>query len=146
MLFRLLLLLIVVPFVELSLLLWLADATQWWIALLVVIITGLVGALLARQQGWRTYGRIQHDLAAGRLPADPLMDALLILFAGALLLTPGMLTDTVGFSLLLPPCRHVIKRRLVVWFKSHFTIRPEPNSRENGDRIIDARVVDRSEE
>ena len=99
------------------------------------LLVVLMGFVIESQGVRRLYGA-HHDYQ------------LLFLFAIALILqeTVILIWGPVGFSLLLPPCRHVIKRRLVVWFKSHFTIRPEPNSRENGDRIIDARVVDRSEE
>lgn len=75
-----------------------------------IIGTGIVGASLARRQGMSTFARLQTDLAAGRLPAEPIVDGVLILVAGALLITPGVLTDFVGFLLLVPACRQMVKR------------------------------------
>jgi len=116
---KLLLLFTLLPIVELALLLYLADATSWQLALGIVLATGILGAMLARRQGWRTSQRIREQLARGQMPGDALLDALLILIAGALLVTPGVLTDAVGFLLLIPPCRRLIKRRLVARFQLH---------------------------
>jgi UPF0716 protein FxsA len=112
MLFRLLLLFTIVPLVELVILLILADATTWWFTIGLVLVTGIIGASLARWQGFRTVRRIQDDLRRKRIPADALLDGLLILIAGALLVTPGILTDIAGFLLLTPPFRSVLKRRM----------------------------------
>jgi len=143
----LLLLFIIVPLVELSLLLVLGSCTYWWVPLVLVILTGAVGAWLARLQGWHTYRRIQQELAQGRLPTDSLLDALMIFVAGALLLTPGMLTDAFGFSLLIPPCRRVYKGRIVRWLKSRFQVEAfstrHPHPTVARDQIIDSYVVDR---
>ncbi len=148
MLFRLLLLFILVPFVELWLLLWLADRTSWQHTLVLVIVTGIVGSLLARSQGWRTYTRIQRELAAGHVPGESLVDALMIFVAGALLLTPGILTDVFGLSLLIPFCRRFYRRRLVASFKSRFTLHqvaPGQWTATSGRaNVVDCDVVDRS--
>ena len=77
-----------------------------------VVLTGVTGAWLARLEGLRTLWRLRDDLAQGRLPGQALMDGMSILVGGALLLTPGILTDFVGFSLLLPPTRRAIQRRV----------------------------------
>jgi UPF0716 protein FxsA len=70
----------------------------------------VVGAALARHQGLSTLARLQRDLAGGRLPAEPLVEGVLILVAGAVLLTPGVLTDAAGFLVLVPPFRRLIIR------------------------------------
>jgi len=140
MLLRLLLLLTVVPLVELALLLWLADATDLWFTFALVIATGALGAALARHEGLRCWRRVHDEMAAGRLPGDPLLDGLMILLAGALLVTPGVLTDLVGFGLLLPPFRRVVKRSAARRFQAHLTIvshmgeGPPSNDRKKGDR------------
>ena len=148
MLFRLLLLFILVPFVELWLLLWLADQTSWRHTLVLVIVTGIVGSLLARSQGWRTYTKLQRELAEGHMPGESLVDALMIFVAGALLLTPGILTDAFGLSLLIPFCRRFYRRKLVASFKSRFTlhqIAPGQWTATSGrDNVVDCDVVDRS--
>lgn len=117
---RLLLLLLLLPLAELVLLTMLADGTNWQTAVVVVLCTALAGALLIRRQSWRTLQRIRSELAAGRLPADALLDGLLIFIAGLLLLTPGLLTDTCAIGLLIPPVRRLIKNRLVAYFQSRF--------------------------
>lgn len=140
------LLFIVVPLIELSLLLVLADRISWPWTLALVIFTGVLGATLARRQGFQTWQRIQQQLSSGQMPADALQDALLIFLAGALLMTPGILTDAVGFSLLIPPARSAIKRRLVAWFRQRFQVQsnlygagPSPAGQ---DQIIDSYVVE----
>jgi len=146
---RLLLLFITVPLIELVLLLWLADFTAWWVAILLVIVTGVVGSLLARSQGFRTYLQIQRELAGGRMPTESLVDAMMIFVAGALLLTPGMLTDVVGLSLLLPFGRRFYRRRLIRWFKSHFSVHVSSTGPDGStqwtsgeSRVIDSFVVE----
>ena len=106
---RLLLLFILIPLVELALLLKLASVTTPLFTFGLVIVTGVLGASLARQQGATTFLRLQRDLSQGKIPAAALSDALMIFVAGALLLTPGILTDIFGFSLLVPLCRHAYR-------------------------------------
>ena len=74
--------------------------------------TGIVGASLARQQGISTLARLRREQAEGRLPAEPIVDGVLILVAAAVLITPGVLTDSVGFLLLVPAFRRRLKRVL----------------------------------
>jgi len=149
-LFKLLILFITVPFVELALLLYIADLTDWRFTLALVVITGVVGSVLARSQGWRTYRQIQSELGTGRLPAQSMLDAVMIFVAGALLLTPGVLTDIFGLSLLIPPCRAFYRKRLVHWFKTRFSIqtmnRGDRQSPDSRSQVIDSYVIDSSTE
>jgi len=144
---RLFFLFVVVPLVELALLLVLAEWISWERTLLLVLLTGAVGIWLARTQGLRTYWRIRNDLAQGRVPADSLLDAVMILVAGALLLTPGVLTDALGLSLLLPTCRRSYRAWLVRRFKSSFTVHyqgfPPAHPDEQASKIIDSHIVER---
>jgi UPF0716 protein FxsA len=117
MLFYLLLAFILVPLVELYLLLYVAHTyLGLGLTLALVITTGTAGAMLARQQGTLVWRRIQTTMAAGRMPTDELLHGLCTLAGGLLLLTPGILTDVLGFSLLLPPTRilfvTLLKKRL----------------------------------
>ena len=107
---RLLLLFIAVPAVELILLIEIGQRVGTLATIGIILGTGIVGASLARQQGMSTFARLRNDLADGRLPAEPIVDGVLILVAGAVLITPGVLTDLVGFLLLVPACRRLIKR------------------------------------
>ncbi len=77
--------------------------------LLIVVMTGFIGAWLARAQGLMVMLQIQRDLNEGRLPAPRLIDGTMILIAGVLLITPGLITDTVGFLLLVPSVRSLIR-------------------------------------
>jgi UPF0716 protein FxsA len=151
MLLRLLLLFTLVPLADLALLIWLAEKAGLGLAgtLCLILLPGVVGTLLARHEGLRCLRKVQQKLAAGELPGDALLDGLLILLAGALLITPGLLTDLFGLALLLPPFRRIVKRRLVERFRAYIRISfpaggpaqraDEPTSR---DRIIDAQVID----
>ncbi len=122
MFFYLLILFIVVPMVELTLLIRIGRAISIGPTLALVVLTGLVGAAVARHQGIRTLGRIQAELAAGRIPTGQMVDGLLILLAGLLLILPGVLTDAAGFALLIPPVRRLIRRRLADRFARRVTI------------------------
>lgn len=119
---RLLLLLTIVPFVELWILLWLAETFSWRHTLALVILTGVVGAWLARREGIKTLARIQADLNRGVPPAGALVDAALILVAGVVLVTPGVLTDLFGFMLLVPPARRWVGRRVGAAMRKRVTI------------------------
>jgi UPF0716 protein FxsA len=109
---RLLLLFIAVPVVELVLLIEIGQRIGTLATIGLIMGTGIVGASLARQQGISTLARLRKDLDDGRLPAEPIVDGVLILIAAAVLITPGVLTDLVGFVCLVPACRRVLKRYL----------------------------------
>ncbi len=113
MLARLALLFVIVPLLELVLLVQLGRWVGLWPTLALVLTTGITGAALARAQGLRTLAAFQGELAGGRLPSGPLMDGLAVLVGGAFLLTPGLLTDVAGFSLLIPTTRRWIRSRVV---------------------------------
>ncbi len=147
MLIRLLLLFTIIPLIELTLLLQLADWKGWWPTVCLVFATGIVGATLARYQGLRCMNRVQEELSAGRLPGDPMIDGLMILVAGALLVTPGILTDLVGFALLTPIFRAGMRRYL----KHRFKARIQAVSAQHGaasprDQVIDVRVIEATPE
>lgn len=109
---RLLLLFIVVPVVELVLLIEIGQRVGTVATIALIIGTGIVGASLARQQGISTLARLRKDLDEGRLPAEAIVDGVLILVAAAVLVTPGVLTDLFGFFCLIPFCRRVLSRNL----------------------------------
>lgn len=149
MLFRLLLLFILVPLAELAILLWIAEVTDNWLfTLALVIVTGMVGAWLARREGLRCLRQIRRQLARGQLPGDSLLDGLMILIAGALLITPGVLTDLLGFALLVPTIRRVLKQYLKRRIQARIVIppgSPDWNRSPPRDEIIDVRIVDDQE-
>lgn len=102
---RLLLLFTAVPLVELLLLVEIGERIGAGATVLLVLATGVAGAWLARREGTRSFRQIQASLSRGSLPARELFHGLLILVAGAFLVTPGVLTDAVGFALLVRPAR-----------------------------------------
>lgn len=120
-----LILFVVLPITELALLLKVNEYLHLGGTLVLVVGTGVLGASLARWQGLRQLALIQQDLAEGRMPAPRLLDGLLILVAGVVLLTPGLITDTAGFVLLIPISRNWIKawlRRVLERKLRHGTI------------------------
>jgi len=152
MLLYLFLLFTVLPIVELAILIRIGEATHWWVPVLLAILTGIVGAALARWQGTRAFQRLRDDAQARRLPADSLLDGFLILLAGLLLVFPGVLTDLVGIALLIPLIRAIVKRGITAWMKRHVQVQVAGTAAEfwtttgapprvANDEIIDARVI-----
>jgi len=113
---RLLLLFTVVPLVELFILVKLGGVIGVGATVAIVIGTGVLGAWLARQQGLGVLRRLSEELAQGGLPAEAMIDGLLILIAGAVLLTPGLITDALGFGLLMPQGRAAVRKMVVAKF------------------------------
>ena len=102
----------IIPFVELYLLIKIGGYLGAFTTILVVVLTGFWGAYLAKLQGIKTMTRIRRILNQGGLPAQEMIDAMLIFIAGAVLLTPGFLTDIAGIIILIPTTRLYIKRWL----------------------------------
>lgn len=113
MLFRLGLLFILVPLIELAVLVFLGSIIGFWYTILIVIATGFIGALMAKRQGVKTLSRIRSNLEKGIVPSDELFQGALILAGGLLLLTPGLITDITGFALLLPQTRRLIGKVII---------------------------------
>ncbi len=141
---RLLFLFIAIPLVELVLLLLLADVTNWVFALTLVLLTGVLGAVMAKQQGFAAFFRIRQDLAEGRMPGDAALDAVMVLIASGLLLTPGVFTDVLAITMLIPATRAFHKRWLVRWFKSQFVVqvRGAGGAASRPTQVIDSYVVE----
>jgi UPF0716 protein FxsA len=103
---------IVIPALEMGLLVYLSGVIGWEPAVGIVVVTGLIGAYLVKRQGTSAWRAIGAAFQQGKLPAGELADGALVLVGGAFLLTPGLLTDLVGFSLMAPPVRRVVRDRL----------------------------------
>lgn len=114
----LVLLFIFVPLADLALLIKLGTVLHFWPTLALVISTGILGAGLARRQGLRTLAAINSELSAGHMPTGQLVEGLMILLAGAVLITPGFITDLMGLALLIPPIRRVFRALLIRHFES----------------------------
>lgn len=112
MLARLLLAFTLIPLLELYLLVKVGEVVGTLPTIAIVISTGVLGAWLTRLEGLRVLRRVQVELGEGKLPTSALIDGLLILVAGVLLVTPGLITDCCGFFLLVPPLRALVRARL----------------------------------
>ena len=127
MLLKLFLAFTIIPIIEIYLLIEIGSMFGALVAVTLVILTGFLGAFLARMQGLQTLYRIQESLREGRMPSGELLDALLIVIAGLVLLTPGFLTDSAGFLLLIPATRNSIK----YWLRRQIELRYMSNRPED---------------
>ncbi|WP_227936620.1 FxsA family protein [Alkalihalobacillus deserti] len=126
--FRLLLLLIiVVPALEIAVLILAGNLIGVWQTIFIIIATGVLGAWLAKKEGLQTLRLAQLQTQQGQLPSGVLLDGICILVGGVVLLTPGFITDTIGFFLLIPKTRTIAKALLLKIFN---------NMIKNGNFII----------
>jgi len=102
---RFLLLFIIIPIIELYLLISVGSVIGVIPTILLIIITAIIGVQLLKAQGMATLQRLQNELNQGVMPAEALVEGILLLVGGALLLTPGFFTDALGFSCLIPQLR-----------------------------------------
>lgn len=101
---------LVVPLVELFVLLQVGSVIGVWNTIGLLILMSVLGGWLMKREGLGVVRRIQRAVEAGTVPGRELFDAFLILLGGALMLTPGFVTDVVGMALLVPPVRSVVRR------------------------------------
>ncbi|MDR7073763.1 FxsA family protein [Fictibacillus barbaricus] len=111
---KLLFLFILVPAIEVGLFIAAGKYIGFPVTILIIFLTGIIGAYLAKREGLETIKKVQSQIQNGQMPADAVLDGACILIGGALLLAPGFLTDIMGFSLLFPPFRKVPK----LWIKA----------------------------
>jgi len=112
------LLFLVVPIVELYVILQVSHAIGALNTIGVLILDSIIGAWLMKREGLGVLRRLQSKLEGGEMPGTELVDGFLILFGGALMLTPGFVTDIVGMIAILPPTRAVLRKLLAKRFKS----------------------------
>jgi len=109
---------LLVPLVEIGLFIVLGQTIGLWPTLIGVVVTAVIGSAIIRQQGLSLISDIQRHMQAGKLPAQQIFEGLMVGIAGALLLTPGYFTDTIGFLLLVPPLRQL----LYAWLKTKVSV------------------------
>jgi UPF0716 protein FxsA len=112
MLLPLVLLFIAVPIAELAVIIQVGQAIGVWWTIGLLIADSILGSWLMRHQGRSAWRRFNETVAAGRVPGREVVDGALVIFGGALLLTPGFLTDILGLILLIPPSRAIVRRIL----------------------------------
>ena len=110
MFFKLFLIFAVIPLIELGILIKIGTVIGALNTITLVILTAAIGAYMVRMEGIGVMSRIQQNMQAGKLPAEELINGAMVLVAGALLLTPGVFTDLIGFLMVIPVSRNVIKK------------------------------------
>jgi UPF0716 protein FxsA len=148
---KLVLIFVLVPLADLMLLMMLSSYTGWQFSVALVVLSGILGAYLARWQSTLVRRDIAKKMQQNQMSAGLLTDGAMIFFAAGLLLTPGFITDAVGLSLLIPACRNWYKRRFSAWIKKNFRIQTftsttgqRPSARPHDPNIIDGEVIDRT--
>jgi UPF0716 protein FxsA len=137
---------IVVPIAELAAIIWVGTQIGVLPTIAILVIDSIVGSLLMRHQGRAAWRRFNLALQERRPPAKEVVDGALVIFGGALLLTPGFLTDILGLILLLPPSRAAVRGALMGWFGRRFIVaRVATGAANAGARVYRGRRGTRSE-
>lgn len=145
---------LVVPILEIYVVTQVAGGIGWLNTIALVIFVSLLGAFLVKQQGFSLLGRVQRRLASGEMPGKEIVDGMLVAVGGALLLTPGFLTDGLGLALIVPPTRAIIRTFVTRRFQHRVQVftpppgqqfgagfGPSSRTRPPGD-VIDGEVVE----
>jgi len=139
---RLLLLFVFLPMIELYLLIMLGARIGPMPTIGLIVLTGVIGATLARQQGLSTLAKIQNELKQGRAPTQELVEGAMIVVGGLVLLTPGILTDIFGFAMMIPGVRRSLAKQFKVRIPNGFSsassgFRANGNTDKKDDDVID---------
>ena len=135
---------IAVPLIEIALFIQVGGAIGLWSTLAVVVVTAILGTTLVRAQGMRALADLQSSFNSLNNPTEPLAHGAMILFSGALLLTPGFFTDAVGFALLVPGVRRAVMRYVATRVKvQSFTMgAQETHYRPANEDVVDGDFTD----
>lgn len=122
--------------------------TGWPFSIGMVVVSGVVGAWLAKQSYRGVIAKIRQRVGLGRVTSDLMTDGAMIFFAAGLLLTPGFITDIVGFSLLIPACRRWYKTRITNWAKKNFKFEmvqmPTYSNKSTDPNTVDGEVLNKT--
>lgn len=144
--FKLFLLFAILPIVEIAILINVGEQIGGWYTVVIVILTAFSGAHLVRQQGLSTLMQAQQKMQSGTMPGQEMAEGLLLVIAGVLLVTPGFITDGIGFLLSLPMTRPLIAKGLLKnlsvkvvnsSFDGNFAQHQQPHSTGQSDDIIE---------
>jgi UPF0716 protein FxsA len=150
----LVILFVIVPIAELALIIQVGEAIGVWWTIALLIADSILGSVLMRSQGRAAWRRFNQATSAGRVPAREVLDGVLVIFGGALLLTPGFISDILGLLLLLPPTRAIARGVLVRRFAHRMVAsvtgmprgpRPQPatwSTNGHRDYDVEGRAVD----
>jgi len=117
-LYRLFVLFLTVPLMEMALLIWIGRHLGVLYTVAIVVFTAAVGAYMARREGLRVWDTLEEELRRGRIPGDTVIDGVLVLAGGLFFITPGLMTDLVGFCCLIPMTRRGLRTLLKRWLKA----------------------------
>ena len=112
-----------IPIIEVILFITIGKYIGLWNTILIIIITGIIGAILVKSQGISTLKKGLEEIKSNKIPMLPMIEGVAIVIAGAFLLTPGFLTDTLGAILLIPPLRLKIVEFVIEYLKKSFTLK-----------------------
>lgn len=129
-----LLLFLLTPLAEIYILVEIGAHIGAWPTIALVMLTALVGVVLLKHQGLATFLHARRKLATGELPLREMVEGLLLAVAGVLLVTPGFVTDAVGFALLVPPARAAGAQRLLAWLPARGTAAPPSSAARTFDQ------------
>ena len=145
---KLLALFLLIPIIELFIMFKIGKVIGLEITILIIIITAIIGAKLTKVQGAKAIKNARSEIKGGKLPHKEVMDGIMIIIAGAFLLTPGFVTDIVGFSLLLPTLRSNYQKLLLAFIKTKILFAQSPINKQkkegksNDDpTIIEAEII-----
>lgn len=145
---------VTVALIELALFIAVGSRIGIGATLVIILLTGMLGAALTKSQGTRALRNFRQANAEGRLPHQEIVEGLMILIAGALLLSPGFFTDMIGFAILVPPIRAALRRTLVAYLMQRIippgtttAAAAGPQARRTGladgpGAVIDVEVID----
>jgi UPF0716 protein FxsA len=142
MLLPLVLLFIVVPIAELAVLIQVGQVIGVWWTIAILIADAILGSILMRAQGRAAWRRFNETMQAGGVPAREVLDGALVMFGGLLMLTPGFITDILGFVLLIPPTRAVVRAVLVRRLAQRMTVSMTAPRAARPDDVVDGTAVD----
>lgn len=145
MLGKLIFLFIAVPLADLTLLIVMSSYTGWAFSISVVVVSGIIGAILAKRSVNSVVSKIKRNFASGQISPDLLTDGAMILFAAGLLLTPGFLTDAFGLSVLIPNSRRWYRTVLARWFKESVNFRYVQMPMPSNENTVDGDVLNKSD-
>lgn len=138
--FYFLVIFVAMPIIEIAVFIQAGELIGLWPTIGIVILTAIIGTSLMRAQGLQTLARAQAQMDHGEMPIGEMFDGICILIAGVLLLTPGFVTDTMGFLLLVPPLRRAIGAGVIMKLvrsgniRTSFPRRTYSNTKPSGDR------------
>ncbi len=132
-----------IPIIEVILFITIGKYIGLWNTILIIIITGIIGAILVKSQGISTLKKGLEEIKSNKIPMLPMIEGIAIVIAGAFLLTPGFLTDTLGAILLIPPLRLKIVEFVIEYLKKSFTLKSNfTGDTENENKDKDKKVYE----